>query len=345
MKQSQHSLLKTIFQALKQKTRISKFSLTVFLLLSVTLGSGQNSTLTFVPQYLPQAQFAGYYAALDQGFYEKLGLTVRLIHPSGGESAMKLLKEGKTDIISSFLIDGLTEHVLNDVPLINIAQLSQHSSMMFVTKEKSGIDSISELDQKKVAIWSSGFDKLPRAILKAKGVEVEFVPIYNTINLFLEEGVDAMTVMYYNEYDQIINSGVNEGELNTFFFSDVKGFDIPEDGLYCLEDTYHARKEELKKFVEATLQGWDYVAQNKEYALDLVVDKMNEAHLANNRAHQRWMLNQVLDLLSPKEKDIKEGHLLEADFRQALDILQSNLEAGAEMPGIKFEEFYKPLAD
>lgn len=344
MKQSNMSLLKIFFQASKQKARILKFSFTVFFLLSVTLGNGQNSTLTFVPQWLPQAQFAGYYAALDQGFYEEQGLTVRLSHPSDDESAMKLLKDGKADVISSFLIDGLTKHVLNEAPLINIAQLSQHSSMMFVTKEKSGIDSISELEQKKVAIWSTGFDKLPRALLKDQDVEVEFVPIYNTINLFLEGGVDAMTVMYYNEYDQIINSGVNEEELNTFFFSDFKEFDIPEDGLYCLEDTYLARKEDLKKFVEATLQGWNYVAQNKKYALDLVVDKMNEAHLANNRAHQRWMLNKVLDLLSPKEKDIKKGHLLEADFRQALDILQSNLESDTE-PALKFEDFHKPLAD
>jgi len=307
--------------------------------------NAQKETLKFAPQWFPQAQFAGYYVALDQGFYEEAGLDVKILHPTDDESSMKLLRTGKADVMSSFLMDALSARLSMDIPLINIAQLSQHSSLMFVTKAKSDIDTITELDGKQVAIWSAGFDRLPKALMKEKNNEVEFVPIYNTINLFLEGGVDAMTVMYYNEYDQIINSGVNKEELNTFFFSDYDGFDIPEDGLYCLEHTYRERREDLKKFVRATLKGWNYVEQNKEYALNLVVERMDKAHIANNRAHQRWMLNRMLDLLTPGDKDVKRGHLLESDFQRALNVIQSEARSGAEMQKIKFNDFYKPFAD
>jgi len=319
--------------------------LTLLLTVAFLGGSAQKQPLKFAPQWFPQAQFAGYYAALDQGFYEEAGLDLKILHPTDDESSMKLLRTGKADVMSSFLMDALSARLSKDVPLVNIAQLSQHSSLMFVSKAKSRIDTITELDGKKVAIWSAGFDKMPRALMKEKNNEVDFVPIYNTINLFLEGGVDAMTVMYYNEYDQIINSGVNKDELNTFFFSDYEGFDIPEDGLYCLESTYRERKEELKKFVDATLQGWSYVEQNKEYALNLVVERMDKARLANNRAHQRWMLNRILDLLAPGDKDVKRGHLLESDFRRALNVIQSETRLEAEMQQMNFNEFYKPLAN
>ena len=319
--------------------------LTLMMMLVVCFAEAQTKTIRFAPQWFPQAQFAGFYAALDRGFYEEAGLDVKIIHPTDDESSMDMLTSGKADVVSSFLMDGLTSRLSQEIPLVNIAQLSQHSTLMFVTKASSGIDRINGLDKNKVAIWSSGFDKLPRALVKDQGIEVEFVPIFNSINLFLEGGVEAMTVMYYNEYDQIINSGVNENELNRFFFSDFEGFDIPEDGLYCLQATLDTDKDALKKFVNASLRGWEYADKNREYALDLVVERMNKARLANNRAHQRWMLDKVIEQLAPKDKEVKKGHLLEADFQRALNIIQSEATSGAEMQTLPFDSFYEPLVD
>lgn len=319
--------------------------LTLIALLALSFADAQTTTIRFAPQWSPQAQFAGYYAALDRGFYKDAGLDVHIIHPTDDESSMDMLNSGKADVISSFLMDGLSSRIAQQIPLVNIAQLLQHSTLMFVAKASSGIDTLKELDNKKVAIWSTGFDKLPRALLKDEGIDVEFVPIYNSINLFLEGGVDAMTVMYYNEYDQIINCGVNEDELNRFFFSDYQGFDIPEDGLYCLKHILKKDKEALRKFVNASLKGWEYIDKNREYALDLVVEMMNKARLANNRAHQRWMLDKVIGQLTPKDKDVKKGHLLEADFQRALNIIQAEATSGAEMQTLPFDSFYEPLAD
>lgn len=321
------------------RTRI--FLLFIFLWPAI-LAISQNSTLTFTPQWLPQAQFAGYYVAQEQGFYRDAGLDVRIKHPSTTVSALRLLKNGEADVVSAFLMDGLAER-LNGEPLCNIAQLSQHNSLLVVTKKESGIDKIEKLQNKKLAIWSSGFDKIPMTYFEQNNINVEFVRISNTINLFLMDGVDAMTVMYYNEYDQIINSGVNKDELNTFFFSDDKGFDIPEDGLYCLEETYAQRKEDLQKFVQATLKGWKYAEANKESTLDLVVQKMNEAHLPNNRAHQRWMLDRMLELISPGEKETEKGNLRPKDFHNALDILNNSLTKNTAIQELKYEAFFKPL--
>lgn len=310
-------------------TKMSFALIFIFLLhLQVT---GQNNSIRFSPQWFPQAQFAGYYIALDKGFYKDAGLDISIVHPSSTTSAFDLLRKGQVDVISSFLIDGLKEKA-KGLPIVHLGQLSQHSALMMVTKKSGGIDEIKKLNGKKLGIWSSGFDDIPKAFIKRNNYKIELVPILNTINLFLLDGVDALTVMYYNEYDQIINSGINEDELNTFYFADY-GFDIPEDALFCNEQTYNQNKEKLKRFVQATLKGWEYAASNKEYAIDLVIKEMKKAHIASNKTHQAWMLDKVIESISPGNKNVKKGQLLEQDFHSALNVINAS--------GIVFEEFCK----
>lgn len=314
-------------------------------LLFLTSGStyGQLQKLTFSPHWLPQAQFAGYYVAFAKGFYKEAGLDVEIIHPTANISSLEYLQNGTADVVSSFLLDGIKQRA-QGIPLVNFCQLSQHSALMMVTKKGSGINQLKDFNHKKLGIWSSGFDDIPIALMHENNYEIELVRILNTINLFLMGGVDALTVMYYNEYDQIINSGINADELNTFFFSDY-GFDIPEDGLYCLETTYFTKKETLKKFAEATLRGWEYAAQNKENTIDLVVEEINKAHLPNNHSHQRWMLDKVLDLIASGTKNVKKGQLLEQDYYRALNIIKSEMKTDYKADDLLMEIFYKPLID
>lgn len=322
-----------------------KNQLFIYLILIFSSGfvNAQTEKLTFAPQWFPQAQFAGYYVALDQGFYKDAGLDVEILHPTATISAFDYLNNGSADIISTFLMDGIKQRA-KGISIVNVAQLSQHSALMMVTKKERGISQLKDIDKKKVGIWSSGFDDIPIALMHENNYNIELVRILNTINLFLMDGLDALTVMYYNEYDQIINSGVNEDELNTFFFSDY-GFDIPEDGLYCLEDTYSNKKEALRKFVSATMKGWEYAAQNKDYTLDLVVKEMNKGHLPNNKAHQQWMLDKILDQLSPGNKNVQKGHLMEQDYSRALNIFKSGNLLEVNKSVLLLDSFYKPLAE
>lgn len=309
----------------------------LFMLLVANMVQAQNETIVFSPHWIPQAQFAGYYVALDQGFYKEVGLDVEITHPSAEISSLEFLKTGKAHIVSSFLMDGM-ELRINGLDIVNIGQLSQHSALMMVTKKKSGIATIEQLQGKRMGIWSSGFDDILYAFMKEKAIEMEVIPILNTINLFLMDGVDALTVMNFNEYDQIINSGVNEDELNKFYFANY-GYDIPEDGLYCLEETYNSKKESLKKFVLATLKGWEYASNNREYTIELVVQKMKQAHLSNNRPHQRWMLDRVLEVIVPGYKEVQKGELSQYDFVRALDLIRLN--SGDNKIELTIEEFYK----
>ncbi|MFC2118276.1 ABC transporter substrate-binding protein, partial [Bacteroidota bacterium] len=283
---------------------------------------GQKEQIKYMPHWLPQAQFAGYYIALKNGFYETEGLDVEIIHPSPTDNVIELLNKGDVDIISSFLMTAIKYHS-QGYDLVNFCQLSQNCGQLFVSKKKSNITTPADLNGKKIGIWNAGFDEIPLAFIRDKGCNVEWVPVLTSVDLFLLDGIDVSTVMWYNEYNQIINSGINEDELNTFFFSDF-GYNIPEDGLYCLKETHNNKSQALRKFINATLKGWEYAFENQDETINLVMEKMKIAHVPTNRAQQEWMLEKMQELFSLKQKPISKGVLYKEDYINAFELLQSH---------------------
>lgn len=294
----------------------------------------QPQKLVFSPHWMPQAQFAGYYVAEEMGFYQEAGLDVEIIHPSASVNAMQFLQSGQADIISLFMVSGL-DNRFKGVDLVNIAQFSHNSALMFVAKKTSNINSLKDFNGKKIGIWRSGFEEIPKALIREHQLDVSWVPILSTVNLFLLGGIDIMTVMWYNEYNQIYLSGLNEDELSTFFLSDY-GYNTPEDGLYVLQNTLSEKQDALQAFVEASIKGWQYVEANRDYALDIVIDRMRQANVPSNKAHQQWMLDKVLEL----QKPIGQTKLEKPDFDQVHTILKGQYQ---EAPDVLFEEFFRPV--
>ncbi len=294
----------------------------------------QPQKLVFSPHWMPQAQFAGYYVAEEMGFYQEAGLDVEIIHPSASVNAMQFLQSGQADIISLFMVSGL-DNRFKGVDLVNIAQFSHNSALMFVAKKTSNINSLKDFNGKKIGIWRSGFEEIPKALIREYQLDVSWVPILSTVNLFLLGGIDIMTVMWYNEYNQIYLSGLNEDELSTFFLSDY-GYNTPEDGLYVLQNTLSEKQDALQAFVEASIKGWQYVEANRDYALDIVIDRMRQANVPSNKAHQQWMLDKVLEL----QKPIGQTKLEKPDFDQVHTILKGQYQ---EAPDVLFEEFFRPV--
>lgn len=305
---------------------------------TVTVLYGQMQKLTFTPHWLPQAQFAGYYVASEKGFYQQEGLDVEIVHPSASVMATEKLVKGESDIISLFLTSALTARD-QGIDLVNVAQLSQHSGLLFVAYKDVNINKLADLNGKKIGIWESGFDEIPRALIQSNNCKVEWVPILSTINLFKERGIDALTLMWFNEYKQLLNSGINPDELTTFFFSEYS-YNIPEDGLYCLSSTLKNKKPELEKFVRATLKGWEYARAHPQEAVEIVVALMKKSFVSTNLSHQKWMLEKMLEMIEPGNKNVSKGELAESDFIKTRNIL---FEGGYVTQKASFAEFYYPL--
>jgi NitT/TauT family transport system substrate-binding protein len=277
---------------------------------------------TFIPLWSPQAQFAGYYTALDKGMYRKHGIDLTIITGGPNYPTNEFLRKGKADFAILWLTTAIQERA-SGVKLVNIAQIVRKSSMMLVARKSSGIRTPADLNGKKVGLWGGPFAIPPHAFFNKYGINVREVPQSYTVNLFLRGGIDAASAMWYNEYHTIINAGIDPDELTIFLFKD-QGLNLPEDGLYVLEKTLQNDPELVKEFARATLEGWVYAFEHPEEALDIIIKYMRAAKIPANRMHQKWMLARMRDLIISGDGKSPPGLLRRSDYEATGDILLKN---------------------
>jgi NitT/TauT family transport system substrate-binding protein len=267
---------------------------------------------TFMPMWSPQAQFAGYYIALDKGIYAKHGIDLAILRAGPGVSPVKALADKSVDFAAIWLTTAL-RHRAEGMKLVNIAQIVQRSAMMLISKKSSGINSIDGMKGKKVGMWGGDLSIPPHTLFRKKRLDVHEIPLAHTVNLFLRGGIDVTSAMWYNEYHAILNSGYDPEELNVFFLHD-QGMNFPEDGIYALEKTVRGDPALAKAFAAASLEGWRYAFAHPEEALDIVIRYMQDAQLPTTRVHQRWMLDRMRDLMAAGPGQTVVGVLREKDY-------------------------------
>ena len=208
---------------------------------------------------------------------------------------------------------------------------------MLVAKKSTGINKPEDINGRKVGLWGAEFQIQPKAFFKKYNLKVKVIPQSFSINLFLRDGLDVASAMWYNEYHTIINSGINPEELITFFFYDYD-LNFPEDGIYTLENNY--KKDPLVScaFVSASIEGWIYAFDHPDEALQIVLKYMSEAKIPANTMHQKWMLEKMKDLIIPKDAVNPVGTLLQADFLRVAEEMKENGFI-KEIP--EFESFYR----
>lgn len=251
--------------------------------------------LTFMPLWVPQAQFAGYFVAYERGLYRQHGIDVTILPGGPGHSVAAALESGRADVGTLWLSTAIRMRAQGS-RVVNVAQVVERSSQVLLAKKSSGIAVPSDLNGKTVGVWEGDLGLQAQAFFKKYNLNVRTVPQGSTINLFLRDGVSAAVGMWYNEYHTALDSGINTYELTTFFFSE-HGLNFPEDGLYCREEAFLRDPALYRAFAQASLEGWQYAFAQPEDALDIVMKYVADAHLAATRVHQRWMLERMKDVI------------------------------------------------
>lgn len=308
----------------------------VFLLSGVGAG-GEGAPLkeaSLIPQWSPQAQFAGYYLARDKGIYRKHGIDLTIISGGADRSPCDLLEDRKATFGTMWLSTAI-EMRARGARVVNIAQTVHRSALMLIAKKSSGIRELKDINNKKIGVWQGIFEIQPRALLKKYNYTARIVPQSYSVNLFLRDAVDVTAAMWYNEYDTILNAGYNADELTTFFFYDY-GLNFPEDGIYTLEQTLKNDPTLCRAFVAASIEGWGHAFAHPEEALDSVLAAMRKAHLPANRAHQKWMLERMRDLMVGDDGKLS-SKLTAADYEKVAEGLK---ESGMITNTPAFKSFY-----
>ena len=289
------------------------------LLLSVCLFAEGRTHIVFTPQWTVQSQFAGYYAALQLGYYTEAGLDVEIIHPSASNSALNRLKKGECDIITMQLMQAI---IASDKGsnLVNILQTSRQNSLLIIPHDIN-IRRIEDLRGKKVGIWKAGFGELGHILDKERNIGIEWIPFINNVNLFISGAIDATLAMSYNEYLQILACGIHPTHI--FRFAEL-GYDIPEEGLYVTREFFTKHEKECRAFAEASRRGWEWVRKHQKEAIEIVMKYANKEHIKASRVIQRQMLEEVLRLQRPNGDETKAFRLMPEDVEKASGLLFKN---------------------
>ncbi len=300
--------------------RLAVLGLLCFLLPAGAMAEEALRKATLVLLWSPQAQFAGYYTALEKGIYRKHGIDLTIV-PGGPErSPAEELRDGRADFAVLWLSTALQRRHAG-TPLVNIAQIVQRSSMVLVARKSAGIAVVTDLAGQKVGLWGGDLGIPARGFFYRHGLAVEAVPQSATVNLFLRGGVKAASAMWYNEYHTILSAGIDPEEL-TVFRLDAGGLNIPEDGLYALEATIERDPDLVDAFVRASLEGWEYALAHPDDAINIVLRRMREANIPANRMHQQWMLARMGEVIVPAGGGLVSGMLSEEDYAVAAGELQ-----------------------
>ncbi|MGA0329453.1 MAG: ABC transporter substrate-binding protein [Ilumatobacteraceae bacterium] len=271
--------------------------------------AGECESLTPVKlqlQWFAQAQFAGYYAAVDQGFYADQCLDVSIVEGGVDIVPQQQLADGAVDFALSWVPKALASREAG-ANIVNIAQVFQRSGTLQVSFKDSGITSPADFAGKKIGNWGFGNEfEIFAALTKAgldPAADVELVQQQFDMAALLAGDIDAAEAMTYNEYAQVLEAvKPNTGALYTA--DDLNVVSYEDEGVGMLQDAIWASGDRLSdaayrdtavKFVAASLQGWAYCRDNVQGCADIVVSKGSML----GASHQLWQMNEVNKLIWP----------------------------------------------
>ena len=278
--------------------------------------------LSFLPQWSPQAQFAGFYLAQHKGYYRRCGIDLAIIQGGPDHSPTAYLKAGKADIVTLWLSSAL-QLADQGMDVVNVGQIIQRSGLILAVKSSSGIQHPADMNGKKVALWPGDFQIQPKAYFDQFNLTMHIVTTASPVNLFLRDAVPIASLMWYNEYHTLLNAGLDPQEMRLFRFDDAD-LNFPEDGIYLRKETFDKAPALARAFASASMKGWRDAFADPDTAIDLVLNYMEAAHLPANRVHQRWMLDRMRDLMQPVSKADPMGILKIADYRHVGAICKAN---------------------
>jgi NitT/TauT family transport system substrate-binding protein len=284
-------------------------------------------------QWAPQAQFAGYFAAQEQGYYEANGLKVTFV--AGGPDVIPQAV-GSNANGPEFTISWVPKvlEAREGTPasdLVNIAQVFQRSGTLSVSWKESNITKPEDFKGKKVGAWGFGNEFEVTAAAKKAGLAegTDYTKVVQEFNmaLLLSKEIDVAEAMIYNEYAQVLEAKNPEtGELNKP--TDFNVINYNDVGTAMLQDALFARASWLAeaghedvatRFLKASFQGWIYC---RTHAADCVQYTVN-AGSTLGAGHQAWMMNEINPLIWPSPNGI--GVMDPAEWQQSVDVA---LEAG-----------------
>jgi len=258
-------------------------------------------------------QFAGYYAALEKGFYREAGLDVTIREGSPAVRVTQEVLSGRAD----FAVGGsdIVLHRAKGEDVVVVAQIFQHSPSVFLTLKRSGIRSVADLKGRRFLYSELRGDRL--ALLKKHGIEEKDlvkVPHAGDPRDLLTGRGEVMAAYSFNEPFVLEKAG----EPYRTFSPMSEGIDFYGDNLFTSGALASDRPGLVQAFRDATLRGWRYALGNKGEICDLILKKYAKG------MSREWLMFEAYQLEPLIQPSLVElGYQTPARWQHVADVFKS----------------------
>jgi len=326
----------------------------IFLVLGLVLFSGHVlaadtpplDKVTLQLKWKHQFQFAGYYAAIAQGYYKAAGLDVKLVEGSPDYDPTEEVLAGRADFgvgNSDLLIFRYKKK-----PVVVLADIYQHSPLILVSRAASGAKDLQALYDKKLMMIPSESAEI-FAYFKDEGIDPAKLNVRpHTFNIedFISGKVDAMSAYSTDEPYLLRQRGVD-------FYTFVPrsgGIDFYGDCLFTTQQEITDHPDRVRAFREASLKGWQYAMDHQDELVDLIFKDYNTQN--KSREYYQYEARQTAELIHPEL--IEVGHINPGRWRHMADtyaefgMMPADFDLSGFLydanPKLNYARFYVPLA-
>ena len=308
--------------------------LLVSCLTPVTTARGVEKVVLQLP-WLHQFQFAGYYAAIEQGYYRDAGLDVTVAVGRPGLNSVDEVLSGRAQY--GVGRGELLLHRLRGKPVVALATIFQHSAAIMLARRDSGINTPRDMIGRKLVLHEGENAVELLATMHRAGVRLDQIQIISS-SFTVQDLIDGK-IDVYNAY------GTNE----PFFMEEQKspctvirpidyGIDFYGDTLFTDEGELVAHPDRVKAFRAASIRGWEYALSHREEIIQLLLEKYK---VNKTKAHLRYEANAMDVLIHPDLIPI--GQMVDKRWKMMAETFQ---ELGFVEPGYTLDPFiYTPPPD
>ncbi|PCM43252.1 ABC transporter substrate-binding protein [Marinobacter sp. ANT_B65] len=268
----------------------------MFAVVSQAAAASDLKDVTLRLKWVHQAQFAGFYAAKEKGFYEEAGLNVE-IRPGGVDfPAVQMVASGSED----FGITGADQILLasgKGVPITAVGAVYRKTPFALFAMADSGIETLADLEGQLVGVKLGGNEELTyRAMVQAAGLDksaIREMPIKYDLSPFLNGQVQAWPGYVINEVISVQEKG---HDVNVISPADY-GINFYADTLFARNDLIESDPAMVEAFVRASFRGWAYALENPEEVARFGLKYSDKLSFE----HELAMMNASIPLLAPEQ--------------------------------------------
>lgn len=296
--------------------RLMLWALPVLCLLAANAYGAELQKVRVQLKWTHQFQFAGYYAAIDQGYYRDAGFDVTLFEHRPGITPIDTMIGGRVEY--AVADSGVLLYRATGVPLVALAAVFQKSPSVLLTLEESGITALHELRGRRVMMLGGYLNAELMSMLEAAGVRSDdftLLPTDTDVAALIDRRTDAYNAYTTNEPFALSELGIP----HRIFSPTDYGVDFYADILITTESQIERDPAGVRRFVEASMKGWRYAVEHPEEVIDLIFREYNTQ--GRSREHLRFEAQEAIRLILPNVVPV--GYMSEERWRRIENVFRS----------------------